>query len=65
MARGEVVEPEPPGTCEKLAELDVPVALDARIRGSSIGVGFYVRAHDRLLELRDEVEGVVIETELL
>jgi hypothetical protein len=65
MARGEVVEPEAPCALEQLPELDVTVALDARIRGSALGVGLYIGAHDVLLEFGYEVEGVVIQTELL
>jgi hypothetical protein len=65
MARRQSVETEPPRTGEELAELDVAVALDARVRRAAERMGLHIRTDDFLLEVRDKVESVVIQTELL
>ena len=60
MAGRNRVEAEPQSTVEKAPELQVPVALDARIGCPSERMGFDVGRDHLLLELLGEVEDVVI-----
>jgi len=65
MAGGEDVEAETPGARQEGVELDVPVALDARVRRAALGMGEDVRGDDRAIEVLGHVEHVVRDAELL
>ena len=57
------VEAEPDRAVEKPAKLEMPVALDARVRRETTGMSLGVRPDDTLLEFFREVEHVVIDPE--
>jgi hypothetical protein len=60
---GVEAEADPP--VEEAPELEVPVALDARVRRATGRVSTYVRSNDAALELLGEVEDVVIDAEAI
>jgi hypothetical protein len=60
----EGVVPEAPTTLQQDTELQVTVALDARIRGPATGVSCDVWGDDGRLESVREVEDVVIDPDL-
>jgi len=60
----DAVEPDHPGPIEEEIELDVAVALDARVRCPAAAIRIDVRLHHVLCELVAEVEDVVLDAEL-
>src|SRR5581483_8973779 len=62
---GDSVEAELAGPVQEPVELEVPVALDARVGGASFRVGGHVRIDNMTVEVVGEVEHVVGHTELL
>ena len=65
MAGGDGVEAQPVGPPEQAVELEVAVALDARVRGPPDGVIRHVRPDHVTVELVGEVEDVMGDPELL
>ena len=63
VAGGDGVEAEGVGPAEQPVELEVAVALDARVRRAAGGVGGDVGRHDVLVEVVAEVEDVVLDAE--
>ena len=61
MAGSHRVEAKSPGTLNELCELQVAIALDARIRGVSEAMGLRVWHHHRGVELVDKVEHVMVD----
>ena len=65
VAGGDDLDAELGGAVEERAELDVPVARDARVGGGPGGVGVDVGIDDVAVEAVAEVEDVVVDAELL
>ncbi len=65
MARRDAIEPEPIGPVEQPVELQVPVALDTRVRCRPHAVRRDVRTDDLAHEVVTEVEDGMIDAELL
>ena len=62
---GDGVEAELLGPTQQAIELEVPVALDARIGRHAVGVGAHVRGDDVTVEVLAEVEHEMVDVELL
>jgi hypothetical protein len=63
VSSGDSVESEAQPPVEKAPELEVPVALDTRVRSGTGRVRPNVGAHDPLVELLGEVEDVMVDLE--
>ncbi len=65
VASGDRIESEEIGTLTEAVELQVAIALDARIWRAALAVGTHVRVDDMRIEVVGEVEDEVIDVELL